>query len=97
MSKDRAKPGWRSLPIGGTVVEAGSSIKYKTGDWRAFRPAVDEKKCTNCLICWIYCPDGSIGRKEKHVEIDYDFCKGCGICATECPVKAISMMEETRQ
>jgi len=97
MSKDQPKPGWRSLPIGGTVLEAGSSVKYKTGDWRAFRPLVDEKKCTNCLICWIYCPDGAIHRKEKHIEIDYDFCKGCGICATECPVKAISMTEETKK
>jgi pyruvate ferredoxin oxidoreductase delta subunit len=25
---------------------------------------------------------------------DYDICKGCGICAEECPVKAIEMMKE---
>jgi pyruvate ferredoxin oxidoreductase delta subunit len=96
MSKDRGKPGWKSIPIGGTVLEAGSSIKYKTGDWRAFRPVVDVKKCANCLICWIYCPDIAIKRGEKHVEIDYDFCKGCGICSAECPVKAIAMVEETK-
>jgi Pyruvate/2-oxoacid:ferredoxin oxidoreductase delta subunit len=28
------------------------------------------------------------------VEIDYDYCKGCGICANECPAKAIAMVEE---
>jgi len=25
---------------------------------------------------------------------NYDFCKGCGICAEECPVKAIEMVKE---
>jgi len=94
MSKDRGKPGWRSLPIGAAILEPGSSVKYKTGDWRAFRPKLDEKKCTNCLICWTFCPEPAIHRKEKTVEIDYDFCKGCGICAAECPVKAITMTEE---
>jgi Pyruvate/2-oxoacid:ferredoxin oxidoreductase delta subunit len=28
------------------------------------------------------------------VEIDYDYCKGCGVCANECPAKAITMVEE---
>ena len=27
-------------------------------------------------------------------EIDYDYCKGCGICAAECPCGAIAMMPE---
>jgi pyruvate ferredoxin oxidoreductase delta subunit len=27
--------------------------------------------------------------------IDYEYCKGCGICAEECPSKAISMKEES--
>lgn len=94
MSRQISKPGWKSLPIGGLLLEPGSSVKYKTGDWRAFRPVLDETKCVNCLICWIYCPDIAIKRKEKTVEIDYDYCKGCGICASECPVKAIKMVEE---
>ncbi|MFZ8855432.1 MAG: 4Fe-4S binding protein, partial [Thermofilaceae archaeon] len=33
-------------------------------------------------------------REDDSVEIDYDHCKGCGICANECPVKAIAMVEE---
>jgi len=28
------------------------------------------------------------------VRIDYDYCKGCGICGAVCPVKAIRMAEE---
>lgn len=67
----------------------------KTGYWRTFKPIIDKEKCTRCLTCWIYCPEGAIKRKENdEVEIDYDYCKGCGICANECPVKAIRMVEE---
>jgi pyruvate ferredoxin oxidoreductase delta subunit len=28
-------------------------------------------------------------------EIDYRYCKGCGICAEECPTKAIAMVDES--
>jgi 2-oxoacid:acceptor oxidoreductase delta subunit (pyruvate/2-ketoisovalerate family) len=40
----------------------------------------------------LFCPDGAIHWKpEKDIEFDYNFCKGCGICANECPTKAIEM------
>jgi len=97
MSIREKKPGWKSIPIACTILEAGSSAKYKTGEWRvASRPVINQEKCTGCLICWIYCPEPAILRVEKGVEIDYDYCKGCGVCASECPVKAISMEEEHR-
>jgi Pyruvate/2-oxoacid:ferredoxin oxidoreductase delta subunit len=35
-------------------------------------------------------PGGSYG-----YEIDLDFCKGCGLCAQECPCEAIAMAPET--
>lgn len=90
------KPGWKSLPMGAVLLEPGSSLKYKTGDWRAFRPVVDKEKCINCLFCWIYCPDAAIVRREKWVEVNYDYCKGCGICAQECPKDAIKMEDEQK-
>lgn len=93
---ESGKLGWRSIPIAGILIEPGSAMKYKTGDWRAFRPIIDKEKCINCLLCWIYCPDGAIIREENNVAVDYDYCKGCGICANECPVKAITMVEERR-
>jgi pyruvate ferredoxin oxidoreductase delta subunit len=84
-----------SLPAGGMIVEAGNSKKYKTGEWRAQRPEVDKEKCTNCLTCWIYCPDNSVKvENEKMVGFKYSHCKGCGICANQCPAKAITMKEE---
>jgi len=96
MSKEEKKPGWKELPPGAVVTEPGSSRKYKTGDWRAFKPVVEGDKCVNCLLCWVYCPDAAIVRSEKGVEINYDYCKGCGICAKECPKQAIKMMEEKK-
>ena len=54
--------------------------------------------CNECENCYVFCPDVSIlknTRKLKHA-IDYDYCKGCGICFTECPRGAISMVEEER-
>jgi pyruvate ferredoxin oxidoreductase delta subunit len=83
-----------SLPIAGIIPEPGSSVKYKTGDWRTYKPVIDQDKCVKCLICWIYCPDMSIDQTDDGgVKVNYDYCKGCGICAQECPVKCISMEE----
>lgn len=76
---------------GATVREAGSSIKNKTGSWRTFKPVLDKDKCVNCENCLLFCPEGCI---TKDININYDYCKGCGICANECPVKAIKMERE---
>ena len=81
-----------SLPVG-PVGEAGH-IPVKTGDWSTVKPVINEK-CNFCLLCWEFCPDGVIKQVAgKRLEVDYDYCKGCGICAHECPVKAIEMVEQ---
>ena len=67
----------------------------KTGTWRVFRPIIELDKCIKCWRCWIFCPDASISKGE-YPTIDYIYCKGCGICANECPVKAISMEREKK-
>jgi 2-oxoacid:acceptor oxidoreductase delta subunit (pyruvate/2-ketoisovalerate family) len=54
-------------------------------------------RCTECDNCLIFCPDMSVLVKDKGqfgYSIDYDYCKGCGICFTECPRQAISMIDE---
>jgi len=67
----------------------------KTGTWREMKPVIDYEKCTRCLRCWISCPEGSIIRcEDNRVEIDYEYCKGCGICENECRIKAIKMVRE---
>lgn len=97
MAKDA--PGWKCLPVAGNIPQAGSSEYYNTGSWRTYRPIHDKDKCINCLRCWILCPDFAIqvDADNKVSGIDYDHCKGCGICAHECPkkVQAITMKLDT--
>jgi len=52
--------------------------------------------CNSCELCLIYCPDVAIKRRDGDgkFEIDYDYCKGCGVCSAECPRCAISMTRE---
>lgn len=82
------------LPI--TAIAAPSrGAAGRTGLWRVERPVVDGSRCIRCLLCWLYCPEGAVVRREDDsVEVDYDYCKGCGICANECPVNAIRMVAE---
>ena len=72
----------------------------RTGSWRVQRPVIDVEKCTPakrgsemCFSCWLYCPDVVVSRTILPT-IDYEYCKGCGICAEECPTKAITMVDE---
>jgi len=84
------------ITIGGVNSKPGSSREYKTGGWRTMLPVVDKEKCIQCFQCITYCPDASIAKAEKGVEINLEYCKGCGICAKECPVKAINMLKEEK-
>ncbi len=55
--------------------------------------------CFACDNCYGVCPDNAVIKLDPTgsyaYEIDYDFCKGCGICAQECPCGAIQMEPET--
>ncbi|MDH4101663.1 MAG: 4Fe-4S binding protein [Nitrospirota bacterium] len=86
----------KDLPLGGVIPGGGTADEYSTGGWRKTTPVLDKNKCTNCLICWVMCPDSAIIVEDgKMVGFDMEHCKGCGICAIECPdkVKAIKMEE----
>ncbi len=89
--------GWKDIPLGGVIDQAGNSDDYETGSWRTFRPVHDKEKCINCLRCWTLCPDSAILVEDgKVVGVNYKHCKGCGICARECPdkVQAYTMVQE---
>ncbi len=93
---EEKKLSWKQLPEG-DILEAGTAKNFKTGNWRSTKPVHIPEKCIHCLICWIYCPDSAIRTEDgKFFEFDYDYCKGCGICAHECPKDAIVMESEKK-
>ena len=66
-----------------------------TGTWRYRRPVIRHGDGVKCGICAEYCPCGVIEKTEGKMVIDYTYCKGCGICTTECPKKAIDFVLES--
>ncbi len=54
--------------------------------------------CFECDNCFGVCPDNAVVKlgPGRRYEIDYDYCKGCGVCAEECPSGAIDMIKEVR-
>jgi NADPH-dependent glutamate synthase beta subunit-like oxidoreductase/ferredoxin len=68
-------------------------------------PTVDEARheagrCFNCGICnqcdncRLFCPEVAVKVDRTSRSIDLDYCKGCGICVTECPRDAMTLVEE---
>jgi 2-oxoacid:acceptor oxidoreductase delta subunit (pyruvate/2-ketoisovalerate family) len=54
--------------------------------------------CFECDNCYGVCPDNAViklGDGQKFA-INYDYCKGCGICANECPCGAIEMESDAK-
>jgi len=53
--------------------------------------------CFECDNCYGVCPDNAVIKlgPGKRFEFNYDYCKGCGICVSECPCGAIKMVPET--
>lgn len=76
-----------------TAFEAGYLVTKNAG-WRNLRPVIEKEKCVGCLQCYLHCPDGVIFKSADKVDIDYDFCKGCGICKKACKPGAIRMEVE---
>jgi 2-oxoacid:acceptor oxidoreductase delta subunit (pyruvate/2-ketoisovalerate family) len=51
--------------------------------------------CMHCDVCLIFCPDVAVHKDEfGEYFIDYDHCKGCGICVNECPREAMELVPE---
>jgi 2-oxoacid:acceptor oxidoreductase delta subunit (pyruvate/2-ketoisovalerate family) len=52
--------------------------------------------CFECDNCYGVCPDNAVVKlgPGKRFEFNFDYCKGCGICESECPCGAIKMVPE---
>jgi 2-oxoglutarate ferredoxin oxidoreductase subunit gamma len=63
---------------------------------RTHIPLINQEMCHICDLCRLLCPDLAVTRNDNmnQIEIDYSYCKGCGICTTVCPRGAIKMILE---
>jgi 2-oxoacid:acceptor oxidoreductase delta subunit (pyruvate/2-ketoisovalerate family) len=52
--------------------------------------------CFECDNCYGVCPDNAVIKlgPGNRFRFNYDYCKGCGVCAVECPCGAIEMVLE---
>jgi pyruvate ferredoxin oxidoreductase delta subunit len=70
-----------------------NSYTASVADWRSIKPIYNRDICIDCQNCWIYCPDVSIVSRDKvMIGIDYEHCKGCGICVEVCPTNPKSLL-----
>ncbi|MHA2620783.1 MAG: 4Fe-4S dicluster domain-containing protein [bacterium JZ-2024 1] len=74
---------------------ARSALAFRTGTWRrGASPVFGGTRCSDCRLCMYYCPDGAVERLDKGIyRANLEYCKGCGICAAECPAGHIRMEE----
>jgi 2-oxoacid:acceptor oxidoreductase delta subunit (pyruvate/2-ketoisovalerate family) len=54
--------------------------------------------CFECDNCYAVCPDNAVIKlgPGNRFAFNYDYCKGCGLCAEQCPCGAIDMVKETK-
>ena len=50
--------------------------------------------CNRCDVCLTFCPDVAIRHADGGYAVAMDYCKGCGVCAEECPRGALVMTRE---
>ena len=70
--------------------QSGDDVVNKF-DERLFRPVIDDKKCTKCTLCVVFCPEDAIDMlgKSGFPKVTLSKCTGCLVCLRECPYNAI--------
>ncbi len=70
-----------------------NSYTATVASWRVIKPVFNRDICIDCQNCWVWCPDTSIISRDKQMlGIDYDHCKGCGVCVEVCPTNPKSLL-----
>jgi NADPH-dependent glutamate synthase beta subunit-like oxidoreductase len=81
-----------------TFEEVVSGLDESTALFEA-RRCLSCGNCFACDNCYGVCPDNAVIKLEPAgayaYAFDLDYCKGCGLCAQECPCGAIAMVPET--
>ncbi len=86
---------WSEITRGGIIYDAGNAKDFKTGSWRSMKPVFHPEKCKQCMFCFLMCPDSSIEMEDGKVTgIDYDHCKGCGVCVEVCPFDVFDFIKD---
>jgi NADPH-dependent glutamate synthase beta subunit-like oxidoreductase len=78
-----------------TFDEIYGSLDEKTAGFEA-RRCLSCGNCFECDNCYGVCPDNAVIKlgPGKRYEFNYDYCKGCGLCISECPCGAIREVPE---
>jgi 2-oxoacid:acceptor oxidoreductase delta subunit (pyruvate/2-ketoisovalerate family) len=81
-----------------------STFDEVTGGLREDNALFEARRCMSCGNCFAcdncfgVCPDNAVIKLDPGgayaYAFDLDYCKGCGICAQECPAGAIQMTPE---
>ncbi len=75
-----------------------NSYTATVASWRVEKPVFNIDVCIDCQNCWVWCPDTSILSRDKQMlGIDYDHCKGCGVCVEVCPTNPKSLIMFSEQ
>ncbi len=78
-----------------TFEEVVGSFDETTAQFEA-RRCLSCGNCFECDNCYGVCPDNAVmklGPGQRYA-FNYDYCKGCGLCVTECPCGAIRTVPE---
>ncbi|MGP8074189.1 MAG: 2-oxoacid:acceptor oxidoreductase family protein [Thermoplasmata archaeon] len=91
------RPAEAPAPLGfpeGPIATVPTDI-IPTSGWRTLKPEIHLENCTRCNFCWKFCPDDAIAFDDVGFPVlRAMYCKGCGICAEECPPHVIEMVAE---
>lgn len=79
-----AKKWEKNIIVDGRITDTDAAVKEAS---RCFSCGV----CNNCDNCYNFCPDMAVIKTESGYHVSLDYCKGCGICAEECPRGSLNM------
>ncbi len=84
-------------------LEVALPLEARRGSFDEVRHGLEDpeeaKRCLSCGVCnacdrcVTFCPDGVLRREGDRIVFDYDYCKGCGVCVSECS-RAVIHMEQ---